>query len=634
MYRLRARSPLPVRRGWRTVIVVSAAASAVGPFAFAASASAQTSGLSRTGWQMYIEPEPHGKLSTGFRSKKHGDEGFYVDAKVPGKTQAGWLPAPDKELIKFDGSVDPKYGGNRASRLGKFPCQTADYTYFQTMVNIPPGTTVNSFSLGFNVIDDGARITIYNSKYPDGKIVDKSYVYLHQKNSSNLADLVSEGENRVVITQLDDCFAGNNLGEARVLLNGEPIPFDPNLPLPSETTTTVAETTTSEAATTTSEAATTTSEVTTTTEESTATTAETTTTVEPVVAPSTTELSADKTVKPAGWGDVHISTQDGLVYDFQRVGDYTLLRSTAGGPELQARMEWYARKPTVSVNTAVATRIGADRVEFYVGKPASYYVNGQKQAAIPTAGGKLPGGGTFVAAKKPLYSDYTFFSPDGTFGTRIIVFADHIDTGARLFSGGTKFEGVIGNFDGDPKNDMQIRGGAVIAPPAKAAQMTPFAQSWLTPVSETLFSDKLPPQAPAPAKQMTLADLPAGDKSAAEAKCKDAGVTDPLAVDNCTYDVAATGNDSFVDSAKTYEVAMADQPVAVQATVSGAVDAPESATAAAPADDGGSRTGLLIGLGALVVVAAGAAAAVAARKGKTPPTPPSSPSQPTAEPPA
>lgn len=69
-------------------------------------------------------------------------------------------------------------------------------------------------------IDDGARITIYNSAYPNGTVVAASYVYLGGSGTSNLASLIREGVNRVVITQLDDCGTGNNLGSATVTLNG------------------------------------------------------------------------------------------------------------------------------------------------------------------------------------------------------------------------------------------------------------------------------------------------------------------------------------------------------------------------------------------------------------------------------
>jgi hypothetical protein len=96
-------------------------------------------------------------------------------------------------------------------------CMTnVDFTLFQTFVDIPLGTTLNTFTVTMSGMDDGARITIFNSLYPSGLVVPGSYVYLGGSGTSNLAPYVAEGEtNRVVITQMDDCAVGNNLQSAR-----------------------------------------------------------------------------------------------------------------------------------------------------------------------------------------------------------------------------------------------------------------------------------------------------------------------------------------------------------------------------------------------------------------------------------
>jgi FtsP/CotA-like multicopper oxidase with cupredoxin domain len=73
-------------------------------------------------------------------------------------------------------------------------------------------------------------------------------------------------------------------------------------------------------------------------------------------------------------GDPHIRTVDGKYYDFQAVGEFTLLRDTEG-LEIQARQTPVPTatpitdgntglKTCVSVNTAVAARIGAHRISF------------------------------------------------------------------------------------------------------------------------------------------------------------------------------------------------------------------------------------------------------------------------------
>jgi hypothetical protein len=200
--------------------------------------------LGRTPWQMYISPTPHGKLSNGYVGKNnHGAVEYYHDANPPAVGDPGWQPAPNPDYIGFDGTVDPKFGGRNASRLPKTACfQQVDYTYFQTVVTVPPGVKVDTFTVNFNVIDDGARISVYNSRHLDGQINENSYVKLNQAKSHDLAAELVPGDNRIVITQLDDCAVGNNLGKADIVMNGtkvivdEPVPTTEPSAAASETT--------------------------------------------------------------------------------------------------------------------------------------------------------------------------------------------------------------------------------------------------------------------------------------------------------------------------------------------------------------------------------------------------------------
>ena len=97
-----------------------------------------------------------------------------------------------------------------------------DFTYFQTFVNVPSNVQVTTFTITFSGMDDGSRVTIFNSAYPGGLVIPGSYVYLGGSGTTNLAAYVKAGElNRVVITQVDDCCVENHLQSAAVVLNGE-----------------------------------------------------------------------------------------------------------------------------------------------------------------------------------------------------------------------------------------------------------------------------------------------------------------------------------------------------------------------------------------------------------------------------
>src|SRR5262249_39343922 len=76
-------------------------------------------------------------------------------------------------------------------------------------------------------------------------------------------------------------------------------------------------------------------------------------------------------------GDPHITTVDGLTYDFQSAGEFVALRDSLGTLEIQTRQTPVATNgpgsaannttglsTCVSVNTAVAVRVGTHRVSY------------------------------------------------------------------------------------------------------------------------------------------------------------------------------------------------------------------------------------------------------------------------------
>jgi subtilisin family serine protease len=65
-------------------------------------------------------------------------------------------------------------------------------------------------------------------------------------------------------------------------------------------------------------------------------------------------------------GDPHITTINGIHYDFQDAGEFVALRD-ANGMEIQTRQTPVANVPWVSVNTAIAARVGKHRVTWQPG---------------------------------------------------------------------------------------------------------------------------------------------------------------------------------------------------------------------------------------------------------------------------
>ncbi len=170
-------------------------------------------GVTRTGWEM--------NSGQGVIYKNTAFSGFgtldnYSDAAVPPETDAGWVPAPDAATINFGGA-----GKSAIPHDSKYCRKAVDYTYFQTFVTVPASGKVTEFKISFDGMDDGSRITVYNEAHPAGIVVEGSYVSIRGTGTSDLKDLMVEGRNRIVITQVDVCPNDNELHSAVVQLNGE-----------------------------------------------------------------------------------------------------------------------------------------------------------------------------------------------------------------------------------------------------------------------------------------------------------------------------------------------------------------------------------------------------------------------------
>jgi hypothetical protein len=184
----------------------------------ASSLMAQT----RSAWQMHDGLEvtlanPDGLVPFSCSPAQHGDPCEYDVATIPSTNDPGWGPAPDGQIINF--SIPSRVCNAPVGCLAY-----GDFTYFQTLVDIPANVVVTAFTIAFSGMDDGCRVTIFNSAYPGGLVVPGSYVFLGGSGTTNLKDYVVSGEiNRVVVTQVDDCCSENNLRSAVVVLNGEPV---------------------------------------------------------------------------------------------------------------------------------------------------------------------------------------------------------------------------------------------------------------------------------------------------------------------------------------------------------------------------------------------------------------------------
>lgn len=266
-------------------------------------------------------------------------------------------------------------------------------------------------------------------------------------------------------------------------------------------------------------------------------------------------------------GDPHLVTFDRVAYDFQAVGEFTLVTATAGDPlEVQVRQAPMAGTRTASVNSAVAFRVGAHRVALTLTDGGTrVHVDGVSQAAPPERT-DLPGGGTLTRRPSDTgpADGYDVTWPDGSaaavdqighYGYRVLV---------KLTDGRAgKVRGLLGDFDGDPADDIAPPSGPALGQPVPFAQLYPaYADSWrITPDRSLLhyddgqdsgtFTDRAFPE-----REVTVGDLDPTRRATAEQICRWAGVTAPAQLAECVFDVAVSGRPEFaVAGASTERVA-------------------------------------------------------------------------------
>ncbi len=257
-------------------------------------------------------------------------------------------------------------------------------------------------------------------------------------------------------------------------------------------------------------------------------------------------------------GDPHLRSFDQFRYDFQAVGEFVFARSTAGDLEVQGRQVPAMGSTDASLLAAVTANVARDHFGLYLVDGAmKLHVNGVVTAL---EGGfvTLPRGGSVEATAEGAlvvrWTDGSVLSVRrvGTWGLRASM------TLAKTRKG--SIEGLFGNFDGDDGNDLVAHGGARLPSSPAFTDLYPvFADSWRVEASASLF-DYAPGETTAtftnrafPAAPTKLGELPG--YAAASAICKDAGIVDAVALDNCTLDVLLTGQVVFATDGAATEAA-------------------------------------------------------------------------------
>ena len=260
-------------------------------------------------------------------------------------------------------------------------------------------------------------------------------------------------------------------------------------------------------------------------------------------------------------GEPHLNTVDRLAYDFQAVGEFVLARSSAGGFEVQARQEPFPQSDEVSINTAIALRVGPDRVMVSGGAPLVVRVNGRLRRLLRDVPLRLRGGGRMS------------YLPGGQVD---VAWGD--GSAVRVWGiGGWGVGLAVRPAPGTPDGSRACSAtstarrrttcgpgaGRCWTPgcsPARRARRSTCstgvsAESWRVRRRESLFTytrgrgPKSYVNRKFPKRHRTVASLPGRQRRAAERFCLGAGTIERDVLEGCVLDIALTGQADFARAA-------------------------------------------------------------------------------------
>jgi len=212
-------------------------------------------------------------------------------------------------------------------------------------------------------------------------------------------------------------------------------------------------------------------------------------------------------------GDVHMVTFDGLHYDFQAVGDFTLTRSMVADNsfDVQIRTAPYPINDLASITTQVAAQVGDNSVLFDLGGGVT--VNGVADTAPGTSyATQLFDGGKLVMVSPDTYQI------DWTNGEALTVSNEGIcfNLGITLSAGDgpDSVQGLLGSDSGQA-SDFQLPDGTVLAPPVSDSELLgEFADAWRVAPDQSMLTEtiatalSMSDQGPGTAMAFTVADRP------------------------------------------------------------------------------------------------------------------------------
>ena len=271
-------------------------------------------------------------------------------------------------------------------------------------------------------------------------------------------------------------------------------------------------------------------------------------------------------IPPASsYADPHLITFDGLAYDFQAVGEFTLVEAVSGDPlTVQVRYSAVPGSDLASQTTAVSTDLGGVQVAFDIAAASALTVDGVAVDLASAAGGLDVGNGQVFFDGEALTVVYASGEQ-----MRVDVFDGFLNVSLSVLEGHA-MRGLLGSNDGNSANDLALRDGTVLAQPVTFADLYGvYADDWRLSDATSLF-DYPAGQGTAnftnldfPAGVLSLSDIPAALLDIAEAAA--AGISDPILRDAAIHDFLLSGNPDYIAAAEALTAAPTAQTAIIDA---------------------------------------------------------------------
>jgi len=256
---------------------------------------------------------------------------------------------------------------------------------------------------------------------------------------------------------------------------------------------------------------------------------------------ATSDCAAASTI-----GDTHLRTFQGLFYDFQASGDFTLAEVDRSFSVQTRQVSGAPTWPNATVNKAVAARFGTTEVAVCLASPGrdgpGIHVNGKLTLVPDGQTLELPGE-VGISRQGNVYQ----LTSEGGDSVRATVNSTWIDVAVGLGRWPSSVHGLIANPNGNI-NQIATRDGVVLTSPFNFDELYHrFADSWRVSGDGSMLSvcnGEKGVEAGIPERPFYATDLEPGLRDKAQGVCTAAGVKPGPLLDACTLDVAVIGQDA------------------------------------------------------------------------------------------